>query len=193
MIDWSERLVSIVSFLCIVLFSFLLGSIFKGQSKTSHLSSCLSMLVAMTKSTLVGILVATYFSNIVYATIIAILTSFLFVTIMTYQLSTKVVIESFSALFMGAMMGVMLKLMTSTGELMSLLFFSIVYIASVLVAAGFWRQEQYVGFIKRVPRKLIISSLLIITLLGASALFETLPTLTSDFDVKTDHQHKPHH
>lgn len=94
---------------------------------------------------------------------------------------------------MGAMMGAMLKIMTSTDELICVLFFSLTYILSVVVAAGFWRQEKYVSFMKGIPLKLILTSVIAIALLAVTTIYDTAPSLSNELDSNPDIEHKHHH
>lgn len=54
------------SFLIIIMLSLLLSSVFRKQFKESHILNCLAMLVAMTKSTLIGLIVAIWIPDIVF-------------------------------------------------------------------------------------------------------------------------------
>lgn len=183
-------MVAIVSFIGILLLTFVLGSVFRKQSKDNHLSSCLSMLVTMTKSTLVGILVGVWISDIVFATVIALLISFLLVSIMTHQLSIKIVLESMSALIMGAMMGTMLSIMTSNNQLLSLVFFTILYLLSCLLAAGLWNRQHYQNFIKGIPSKVKISFAIVILFLGVTTYLDII-SFAADGEETEQNQH--HH
>lgn len=187
--EWSESLVAVVSFISIVLLTFILGSVFRVQSKENHLSSCLSMFVTMTKSTLVGILVALWIPDLVFATVISILISFLFVTIMTYQLSIKVILECLSALFMGAMMGTMLSLMTTNNQLLSIVFFTMIYLISCIIAAGLWNRQNYQNFTKGIPSKVKLSFALAILFLGVTTYFDLI-SVTTDVGETEQHQHQ---
>ncbi|MDN4493276.1 hypothetical protein [Ureibacillus aquaedulcis] len=144
----------------------------------------------MTKSTLVGILVGMWITDMVFATVIAILISFLLVCIMTYQLSIKIVLESVSALFMGAMMGAMLSIMTTNNQLLSIVFFTIIYLVSCILAAGLWNRQTYHNFIKGIPSKVKLSIALAVLFLAVTA-FIDLRSIAND-EVKTE-QHQHHH
>ena len=187
--EWSESLVAIVSSISIVLLTFVLGSVFKRQSQDNHLFSCLSMFVTMTKSTLIGILVGIWISDIVFATVIAILISFLLVSIMTHQLSLKIVLESFGSLFMGAMMGTMLSIMTTNNQLLSIIFFTILYLLSCLVAAGLWNSKTYTNFIKAIPSKVKVSFALIILFLGVTAYLDIISFSVNGEETEQHHHH----
>ncbi|MEK9198704.1 hypothetical protein [Ureibacillus sp. FSL E2-3493] len=182
-------MIAFVSLISIVLFTLLLGSLFRGQHKENHLTSCLSMFVAMTKSTLIGILVALWIPDIVFSTIIAILLSFLFISIMTYQLATKIVLECLSALFMGSMMGTMLSLMTTENEIISLLFFTSLYLISCIISAGLWNKDHVQNFFKGIPTKVTITSLLIVILLAFTTVVDLLSLTTSE----VEREHHEHH
>lgn len=182
-------MIAFVSLISIVLFTLLLGSVFRGQHKENHLTSCLSMLVAMTKSTLIGILVALWIPDIVFSTIIAILLSFLFISIMTYQLATKIVLECLSAIFMGSMMGTMLSLMTTENEIISILFFTALYLVSCIIAAGFLNKDHVQNFFKGIPTKVTITSLLIVILLAFTTVVDLLPFTTNE----VEREHHEHH
>lgn len=187
--EWSESLVAIVSFISIVLLTFVLGTVFRVQSKENHLSSCLSMLVTMTKSTLVGILIGIWITDIVFATVISILISFLFISIMTYQLSIKVVLECLSALFMGAMMGTMLSIMTTNNQLLSIVFFTIIYLLSCILAAGLWNRQTYQKFITGIPSKVKLSFAIVILFLGVTAYFDLI-SISTDGEETEQHHHQ---
>ncbi|MCM3389964.1 hypothetical protein M3649_17740 [Ureibacillus chungkukjangi] len=180
-------MVAIVSSISIVLLTFVLGSVFRRQTKEDHLSSCLSMFVTMTKSTLIGILVGVWISDIVFATVIAILISFLLVSIMTHQLSLKIVLESLGSLFMGAMMGAMLSIMATDNQLLSIVFFTILYLLSSIVAAGLWNRETYPNFIKGIPSKVKISFAVIIIFLGVTTYFDFMAVSTNGEETEQHH------
>ena len=182
-------MVAIVSSISIVLLTFVLGSVFRRQSKDNHLSSCLSMFVTMTKSTLIGILVGIWVSDIVFATVIAILISFLLVSIMTHQLSLKIVLESLGSLFMGAMMGTMLSIMATNNQLLSIIFFTILYLLSCIIAAGLWNRQTYTNFIKGIPSKVKISFALIILFLGITAFLDIMAVTTNGEETEQQHHH----
>lgn len=184
-------MVANVSFFIIIVLSLLLGSVFRKQLKESHLSSCLAMFVAMTKSTLIGMIVAIWIPDMVFSTIIAMLLSFLFVTMLTYQLSAKVFIESLSALFMGSMMGTMLSLMTTKFELVSILFFTVIYILSIITAAGLWNKEKYQTFIAAIPFKIVIVSAIAVVLLVVSTFIDS--TSLNEIETENDINHEHHH
>ncbi len=180
-----------VSFLIIIIFSLLLSSIFRRQLKENHFTSCLAMFVAMTKSTLIGIVIATWLPDIVFSTIIAMILSFFFLSMLFYQQSSKVFIESLSALFMGSMMGTMLSLMTAKYEIVSLLFFTSIYIISIITAAGLWNQEKYQNFFKAIPFKVVVVTALAVVLLVVSTLLET--TSFNEIETESDANHEQHH
>lgn len=185
-------MVAIVSFISIVLLTFVLSSVFRQQSKEDHLSSCLSMFVTMTKSTLVGILVGIWISDIVFATVIAIIASFLLVSIMTYQLSVSVILESVSALFMGAMMGAMLSIMTTNNQLLSIVFFTVIYLVSCILAAGLWNRQTYHHFIKGIPSKVKVSFAIAILCLAVTAYMDIMALVGDEVEVE-QHQREHHH
>jgi len=180
-------LVAIVSFVSIIFLTVVLGSVFRVQPKENHLSSCLAMFVAMTKSTLIGILIGIWIADIVFATVISILVSFLLISILTYQLSIKVVLECLSALFMGAMMGTMLSLMTTNNQLLSIVFFTIIYLVSCIVAAGLWTRQTYNNFAKAIPSKVKLSFAIAILFLGITAYFDIISVTTNEEETEQHH------
>lgn len=189
--DWGGNIMVVkASFFIIIMLSLLLSSVFRKQFKESHILNCLAMLVAMTKSTLIGLIIATWIPDIVFSTIIAMLLSFLFVSIVTYQLSMKIFIESLSALFMGSMMGTMLSLMTTKHELISILFFTFVYLISIITAVGFLNKEKYQNFFKAIPINVVIASAFAVVLLVASAFLDTM--LFNDIEIESDIHHDQH-
>lgn len=149
------------------------------------------MFVAMTKSTLIGILVALWIPDIVYSTIIALLVSFLFISIMTYQLATKIFLECLSALFMGSMMGTMLSLMTTDNEMISILFFTALYLISCIIAAGLWNKDNVQHFFKGFPKKVMFTSLFVVILLAFTTMYDLLPKSTNE--VEPEPEHHEHH
>ncbi|MFP3919964.1 hypothetical protein U5N28_19350 [Lysinibacillus telephonicus] len=177
------------SFLIIIMLSLLLSSVFRKQFKESHILNCLAMLVAMTKSTLIGLIVAIWIPDIVFSTIIAMLLSIIFVSLVTYQLSIKVFVESLSALFMGSMMGTMLSLMTTKYELVCILFFTLLYIISTITAAALLNKEKYQKLLKAIPIKVVIISIFAVLLLVISTFLDTVlfNEIESESDINHDH------
>lgn len=135
----------------LIIFTILSGLFFGKHFQEHELTKCLIMFVAMTQSTLMGILVALWESDIVFATIISIVISFILLFTMTYKLSSKLILDSLSMTFMGAMMGTMLGLMTTNYEQISITFFTMLYIISVLLAAGMWKKSEK-NIIEAIPR-----------------------------------------
>ncbi|MFC7688063.1 hypothetical protein [Ureibacillus sp. GCM10028918] len=175
-----------------VALSFLTGSIFRKQLAESHISSCLAMFVAMTKSLLVGIVVAIWIPDMVLSTIISMILSFAFVVIMVYKLSSRVFIESLGALFMGAMMGAMFSLMTTNYELLGITFFTVIYILSCVMAIGLWNKEEYPNFIRAIPLKVLTTAALALFLLGASLVADAI-FVSDEVDPETEEIHQHHH
>ena len=164
-------MLTIVSLVIIIIITVLTGGIFRNQFKENHIASCLVMLVTMTKSTLVGILVGIWFSNMVLSTILAIIASFILICIMTYKLPIKIFVESLSMLLMGSMMGAMLSLMTSSYEILSIVFFTFIYILSVIIAAGLWNKDEQKSFLRAIPRRISFMATTAVILLIVSSLY----------------------
>ena len=121
-------MLAIVSICIILIFTLLSGKVFRKEFKENQITSCLVMLVTMTKSTLVGILTALWIQDMVLSTIVSIVISFVLVAFITYKLPIRIFIESSSMLFMGAMMGAMLSLMSTSYGTLSIVFFTSIYI-----------------------------------------------------------------
>jgi len=92
---------------------------------------------------------------------------------------------------MGAMMGAMLSIMTTNNQTLSIVFFTILYLISCILAAGLWNRQTYQNFIKGIPSKVKISFAIIILFLGVTAFMEYM-ALTAD-EVETEQQHQHHH
>jgi len=182
-------MLAIVSTCIIIIFTLLSGSIFRKQFKANHLNSCLAMLVTMTKSTLVGILTAIWIPDMVLSTIVSIIISFGLVAFITYKLPIKIFVESLSMLFMGAMMGAMLSLMTTSYGSLSILFFTVIYILSVLIAVGLWDTKEHANLWSVIPKRLSLLATVAVLILVASSLIGSVETETN----KAEMDHHQHH
>ena len=175
----------------IVIVAFLTGQVFRKQYKKNNITNCLAMLVVMTMSTVIGIIIATWVPDMVLSTILSIIASAVLVMALTYKLPIKILIESVTMLFMGAMMGAMLSLMTTNYEVLSIVFFTIVYIASTITAIGLWNKEDYPVFRKAVPVHFIgVTAVAVCVLVGSTVLasFDTHSKTHSETIVE-DHHH----
>lgn len=185
-------MIEILCLSIIIILVFLTGQAFRKQYKKNNIANCLAMLVVMTMSTTVGILVATWIPDMVLSTIISIIISVALAVILTYKLPVKILIESLTMLFMGAMMGAMLSLMTSNYAMLSVVFFTIIYIISTITAIGLWNKEEYPVFRKAVPFHVIgAATIAVVTLVGFTlfASFETNPNKDNETIVEQDHHH----
>ncbi|MFC7686534.1 hypothetical protein [Ureibacillus sp. GCM10028918] len=180
-------MLAIVSIFVVLVFTLLSGLLFRKQSNANHISNCLAMLVTMTKSTLVGILTALWIQDMVISTIVSIIISFGLITFMTYKLPTKIFIESLSMLFMGAMMGAMLSLMTTSYGTLSIMFFTIIYILSVLLAVGLWDKKEHTNIWSVIPKRLSLLATVAVIALVASSVIGTFGTETNE--VEMEHHH----
>lgn len=180
-------MIEILSLSIVIILTIITGFTFRQQYKHNHLSSCLAMFVTMTMSTLVGILVATWVVDMVLATIISILGSLVLIIALTYKLPAKIFIESLGALFMGAMMGAMLSLMTTNYAVLSIVFFTAFYIGSVILAIGLWNKEEYPIFRKAIPSLVTVTATLALVVLGISAV--TLEMNDQEVEQPTHHHH----
>lgn len=160
----------------IVILAFLTGQVFRKQYKKNSIANCLAMLVVMTMSTAIGIIIATWVPDMVLSTIISIIVSAALVMVLTYKLPIKILIESLTMLFMGAMMGAMLSLMTTNYGVLSLVFFTAVYIASTIIAIGLWNKEDYPVFRKAVPAHFMGVAAVAVFVLVGSTLFASFDT-----------------
>ena len=173
----------------LIIFTIMSGLFFRKQFKEHEMTNCLVMFVAMTQSTLMGILVTLWVSDMVLATIIAIVTSFVLMVTMVYKLPSKMFIESLSMTFMGAMMGAMLGLMTTNYEQLSITFFTMLYIISVLVAVGMWQKSKK-SFIQAIPRGFSYLATSAVIILVATLLVGSLDV--KSHEVESD-VHSHHH
>lgn len=182
-------MLAIVSICILLVFTALSGTLFRKQYKANHITSCLAMLVTMTKSTLVGILTAIWISDMVLSTIVSIVISFVLITFMTYKLPLKIFVESLSMLFMGAMMGAMLSLMTTSYGTLSIMFFTIVYILSVIFAVGLWDKKEHANIWSAVPKRLSLLATAAVIVLVASSLIGTIETEANEGEMEMEHHH----
>lgn len=178
----------LLCFTIIVIITLLTGRVFRGQYKKNQLANCLAMLVVMTMSTTIGIIIASWVTDMVLSTILSIIVSFVLTIVLTYKLPVMIMIESISMLFMGAMMGAMLSIMTTNYALLSLVFFTVVYIVSTIIAIGFWNQEEYPVFRKAVPFYFIWIATLAIFILVGTSIMTTLDSLSNP-ELIVDHHH----
>lgn len=174
-----------VSSASVLLLTFILRILLNEGQKETHLASCLIMLIAMAKSTLVGILVGTLIQDIIFATVIAILSSFLLIGMMTYRLSLKIMLESISALFMGAMMGAMLSIMSANNQLLSIVFFTALYLASCIASAYLWNPRSDRVKLKSTVSKLAMFSIAVMFLLGVAGFIDHTSKIN---EVETEHR-----
>lgn len=185
-------MLEIISLSIIIVFVLLAGPAFRKRYKQNSLTNCLAMLVIMTMSTSIGILFAHWLPDIVLATIASILASTLLAMIMMYKLPLKMIIDNFGMLFMGAMMGVMFELMTSNYSTLSLLFFMMLFIASVIVALGLWNRTEYPSFRKAIPFNVTIISILSVFIIGLSGVATAFPH-QAEADTTTNNHHEHTH
>lgn len=150
------------------------------------------MFVTMTKSLLVGIILAMWIPDMVLSTILSIILSFVFVVIMIYKLSSKVFIESMGALLMGAMMGAMFSLMTTNYELLGITFFTVIYILSSVMAIGLWNKEQYPNFFKAIPLKVLTTATLALVVLCVSLVADAT-SVSDEIEIDTKEENDQHH
>ncbi|QCR31261.1 hypothetical protein [Lysinibacillus sp. SGAir0095] len=180
-------MLAIVSICIVLVFTIISGTLFRKQFKANHISSCLAMFVTMTKSTLVGILTAIWIPDMVLSTIVSITISFGLITFMTYKLSIKIFVESLSMLFMGAMMGVMLSLMTTSYGTLSIMFFTVIYMISVIVAVGLWEMKEHATIWNAIPKKLSLIATAAVIALAASTLVGSFETESNEVEVEHHH------
>lgn len=188
---WRVLMLAIVSFSMVVILTIVVGSVFRKQFKENHITSCLVMFVAMTKSTLVGIVVALWIPDMVISTILAMLLSLMLISMMTYKLPLKIFMEGLGSLFMGAMMGAMLSLMTTNYSILSILFFSALYMTSIIMAVGLWNKEENPSFFKAIPSKVVVTTTFAVILLGASTVADLFSTSTDNKEERIEH-HQHH-
>lgn len=186
-------MLTIVSLVIIIIITVLTGGIFRNQFKENHIASCLVMLVTMTKSTLVGILIAIWLPNMVLSTILAIIVSCILICTMTYKLPLKIFVESLSMMLMGSMMGAMLSLMTSSYEILSIVFFTFIYILSVIIAAGLWNKDEQESFLRAIPKRISFVAATAVILLAVSSLYAAGSVGGQVNKDKTEINHHYHH
>ena len=176
----------------IVILTLLTGKVFRKQYKKNNIANCLAMLVVMTMSTTVGIIIATWLPDMVLSTIFSIIVSVALAIMLTYKLPIKILIECLSMLFMGAMMGAMLSLMTTNYEVLSIVFFTTVYIASTITAIGLWNKEDYPIFSKAVPVHFVgVVAIAVCVLVGSTIVVssDTNSKMNSETEVEQHHRH----
>lgn len=182
-------MLAIVSIFVVLLFTILSGRLFRKNSSVNHISNCLAMLVTMTKSTLVGILTALWIQDMVLSTIVSIIISFGLISFMTYKLPIKIIIESLSMLFMGGMMGAMLSLMTTSFGNLSIVFFTLIYILSVLIAAGLWDGKEHVNVWSAIPKRLSLIATVAVFIMVASSLIGEIENESNEAEIEMEHHH----
>ena len=185
-------MLTIVSSGIIIIITVLTGGILRSQFKENHIASCLVMLVTMTKSTLVGILVAIWIPNMVLSTMAAIIASCLLISFMTYKLPIKIFVESMSMMFMGSMMGAMLSLMTSSYGTLSIVFFTVIYILSVIIAVGLWNKDEQQNFLRAIPKSLSFVATTAVIVLMVSSLYAASSVRGQINEEKTEINHHQH-
>ncbi|MFJ8262007.1 hypothetical protein ACIQ4I_08650 [Rummeliibacillus sp. NPDC094406] len=159
-------------FLIIILLTFVTGNVLRKQYKKNTSISCLSMAIAMTKSTLIGILMTTWIHDLVLSTILSIIISILLIIILTYSLPVRIVTEALSSAFMGGMMGAMLGVMINQYMMICILFFMVLYLLSTVVAIVLWNKEEYPTFSKAIPKRILVFLALSVIMLGVSVLVD---------------------
>lgn len=182
-------MLAIVSIFVVLLFTILSGRLFRKNSSVHHISNCLAMLVTMTKSTLVGILTALWIQDMVLSTIVSIIISFGLISFMTYKMPIKIIIESLSMLFMGGMMGAMLSLMTTSFGNLSILFFTVIYILSVLVAAGLWDGKEHANVWSAIPKRLSLIATAAVFIMVASSLIGEIENESNEAENEMERHH----
>ena len=183
-------MLAIVSICIILIFTLLSGKVFRKQFKENRITSCLAMLVTMTKSTLVGIITALWIQDMVLSTIVSIVISLMLVAFITYKLPIRIFVESLSMLFMGAMMGAMLSLMSTSYGTLSILFFTVIYIFSVVLAVGFWDKKEHADIWSAIPKGLSLIAAAAVILLAATSFIGPIETKT--IEVEMDMEHHQH-
>lgn len=182
-------MLAIVSICIIAFFTIFSGTVFRRNFKANHITSCLAMLVSMTKSTIVGILTAIWIPDMVLSSILSIFVSLILIIFMTYKLPIKIFVESLSMLFMGAMMGAMFSLMTTSYGSLSIMFFTFIYILSVLLAVGLWDKKEPVNIWSTIPKRLSLIATVAIIILVTTSQIEPLETKKNESEMEIEHHH----
>ena len=126
----------------------------------------------------------------VLSTIISIIVSMILAIVLTYKLPTKILVESLTMLFMGAMMGAMLSLMTTNYAVLSVVFFTTVYIVSTVTAIGLWNKEDYPVFRKAVPYYYIGAATVAVCVIVGSTILTSFDTNSkSKSETVEEHHH----
>ena len=178
-----------LAYLCIVivvLLTIVTGNTFRKRCVNNQNTTCLAMLVVMTQSTIVGILVAHFLPDMVLSTIIAITISFLLTCYLTYGLPIRTFIESLGALLMGAMMGAMLNLMTTSYLNISFIFFTSIFILSTIFAIGFLLKDEDSSLKYTIPKHVMLSAII-------SVLFLVFGSISTFFSSPTEHPEQEIH
>lgn len=185
-------MIEMLCFGMVIILAFLTGQVFRKQYKKNAIANCLAMLVVMTMSTTIGIIIGTWVLDMVLSTIISILVSVLLSIVLTAKLSVKILIESMTMLFMGAMMGAMLSLMTTNYAILSIVFFTAVYILSTVIAIGLWNKDDYPLFSKAVPKHFAgVTTVAVCVLVGLTimASFDAMSKTNPETIIETHHHH----
>lgn len=174
----------------IIIMTIVTGNVLRKQYKKNASVSCLPMAIAMTSSTLIGILITTWISDMVLSTISAVMVSILLIIFLTYSLPTRMVTEALSSAFMGGMMGAMLGIMIQQYMIVCIIFFMILYLFSTVTAIAFWNKEEYPTIAKAIPKKIIVTLAISTMLIGASAFVDNIQEL--DLNKEKMHMHHNH-
>ncbi|HWI48038.1 MAG TPA: hypothetical protein VNU45_07420 [Rummeliibacillus sp.] len=180
-------------FLIIILLTFATGNVLRKQYKKNTSISCLSMAIAMTKSTLIGILMTTWIHDLVLSTILSIIISILLIIILTYSLPLRIVTEALSSAFMGGMMGAMLGVMINQYMMICILFFMVLYLLCTVAAIALWNKEEYPTFSKAIPKKILMTLAISVIMLGVSILVDYAKSPEIEqMDMKMEMHHHNH-
>lgn len=176
--------------LIIILLTIMTGTVLRKQYKKNTSVSCLPMSISMTASSLIGILITNWVSDMVLSTIAAISISLILIMVLTYSLPVQIIIESLSSALMGGMMGAMLGIMINQFMVICIVFFMALYLLSTVTTIVLWNKEEYPTFSTAIPKKLLVSLALSISLLGISAAVDQMKTSgTSNVESNMHHHH----
>ena len=179
--------------LSIIVLTLVTGNVLRKQYKKDTSISCLSMVIAMTKSTLVGILMTTWIHDLVLSTIVSITFSILLTIILTYSLPLRIVIDALASAFMGGMMGAMLGIMINQYMVICILFFMVLYLVCTVAAIALWNKEEYPTFSKAIPKKILMTLAISVIILGVSVLVDnTKSPEIEQMDMKMEMHHHNH-
>lgn len=177
-----------LSMLVIVTFTVITNRLLKQRFANHSMAKCCIMLISMTMSTAVGMNMATWLSDMVLGAIASIIISIALGYLLSIGLPLYLFMESVGSSFMGAMMGVMLTLMTSQYLTLSIIFFTMMFIVSAIISIGVWNREKFPVFKKAIPKHIYIVASLMICVLVVSS-FET----QKEVPVKEEQQPHNHH